>query len=161
MIERIAQEEVQRIEDLARATWPDTFKEILTPDQIEYMLNWMYNVDTLKEQISKGHEFYIYKDQEDLGFIGLEPNYEGASKLRIHKIYVLPAAQGKKVGKQLMDFAEKRAQELSLACLNLNVNRYNAAVDFYKHIGFQITKTEDIDIGEGFFMNDYVMEKAL
>lgn len=162
MIKELAKGELKRIEELARATWPDTFKEILTPDQISYMLNWMYNVDTLGQQKEDGHAFYVYNDGElDLGFIGLEPHYKGASKLRIHKIYVLPAAQGKSVGKKLMEFAEERAKELNLDMLNLNVNRYNAAVDFYKYLGFEIVKTEDIDIGDGFFMNDYVMEKRV
>lgn len=161
MIIKLNKEDAERVESLARATWPSTFKDILTPQQIEYMLNWMYNPETLRKQMEEGHEFYIYHDEVDLGFIGVESNYKNAPVLRIHKIYVLPEAQGKSVGKKLMRFAEERAKALDHTHLNLNVNRFNNAVDFYKYLGFEIVKTEDIDIGDGFFMNDYVMEKVL
>jgi ribosomal protein S18 acetylase RimI-like enzyme len=45
--------------------------------------------------------------------------------------------------------------------LQLNVNRNNKAIDFYKKHGFEIIREEDNDIGEGFFMNDFVMEKKI
>jgi ribosomal protein S18 acetylase RimI-like enzyme len=43
----------------------------------------------------------------------------------------------------------------------VNVNRHNKALHFYEKYGFKIIREEDIDIGEGYFMNDYVMELKL
>ena len=162
-IEELKKDQVYRVEKLARLTWPDTFKEILTTEQIEYMLNWMYNVETLQDQISAGHLFFIIKENnQDLGFIGLEPNYEESSDLRIHKIYILPDTQGKGLGQKLLNFASKTiAPKFNCNRLHLNVNKYNAAVTFYQKYGFTIEKEEDIDIGNGFWMNDFVMVKEL
>lgn len=162
-VEKLTIDQLSRVEDLARKTWPSTFKEILSQAQIDYMLNWMYNLTTLEQQIEAGHIFYVFKEnQKDLGFIGVELNYQNTQKLRIHKIYVLPTAQGKGVGAKLIKHVtlciavpEKQTH------LHLNVNKYNAAVSFYEHLGFVSVKEEDIDIGNGFFMNDFVMEKKL
>lgn len=162
-IEKLTHKGLSRVEKLAQLTWPSTFKNILSQEQIEYMLAWMYNLETLEKQLNAGHQFYILKENNiDLGFIGIELNYQNTRKLRIHKIYVLPTAQGKGVGKRLIDhILEHVATINNQTHLHLNVNKYNAAVNFYKHIGFKTTKEEDIDIGNGFFMNDFVMEKAL
>lgn len=162
-IVKIKAKEVQRIQVLAKATWPDTFKDILSTEQIDYMLNWMYNTETLTKQIEGKYLFYIYKENnQDLGFIGLEANHEGTANLRIHKIYVLPNHQRKGIGKKLLEFATQHvAADLKQTHLHLNVNRYNNAVTFYEHLGFQVIKEEDIDIGNNFFMNDFVMQKSL
>jgi ribosomal protein S18 acetylase RimI-like enzyme len=45
--------------------------------------------------------------------------------------------------------------------LQLQVNRFNKAKEFYEKLGFTVIKTADFDIGNGYFMNDYVMEKKL
>ena len=159
MIREIKKDEVGLITDLAHRIWPDTFKEILSPDQISYMLNWMYNPNKLAEQIESGHLFFVVEDDsEALGFMGIEPAFPSADCLRIHKIYVLPNQQGKGLGKRLIDHAVRIADDLKLSKLHLNVNRFNKAVDFYQHVGFIITGKEDIDIGSGYLMEDYVME---
>lgn len=158
-IREISVDEVGIINSLAHRIWPDTFREILSPEQIKYMLQWMYAPEKLAEQIQAGHQFFVIEDNnEALGFIGLEPAYPFANCLRIHKIYVLPNQQGKGLGKYLIDHAIQVAKERNLSRLHLNVNRFNKAVNFYIHIGFAITDQEDIDIGSGYLMEDYVME---
>lgn len=160
MIREISQNEVEIIRSLAYKIWPITFKEILSQEQIAYMLNWMYSVEKLEQQMNAGHQFFVFElENEQVGFLGIEKNYQGMKSLRIHKIYVLPEIHGKGIGKKLIDFAEELAVKNNCSILNLNVNRYNNAVDFYRHIGFSIIKTEDIDIGNGYLMEDYVMEK--
>ena len=49
----------------------------------------------------------------------------------------------------------------NIIALTLNVNRFNKAIDFYLKNGFKIIKEENIEIGNGFLMEDYVMEKIL
>lgn len=162
MIREISQNEVEIIRSLAYKIWPITFKEILSQEQIAYMLNWMYSAEKLAQQINAGHQFFVFElENEPIGFLGIEKNYQGMSSLRIHKIYVLPEIHGKGIGKKLIDFAEELAVKNNCSILNLNVNRYNNAVDFYRHIGFSIIETEDIDIGNGYLMEDYVMEKLI
>jgi len=158
-IRRISIDEVGLINSLAHLIWPDTFREILSSEQIKYMLNWMYAPQKLAEQLESGHHFFVIEENnEALGFIGIEPACPTSDALRIHKIYILPNQQGKGLGKQLIDHAMEFARHRNLSRLHLNVNRFNKAVDFYRHIGFSIIGEEDIDIGSGFLMEDYIME---
>lgn len=157
-VRKLAVDELHIVQDLAYATWPDTFKEILSPEQIRYMLDWMYNLETLTKQASTGHEFYIcVMDDVPVGFIGIEPHHPDQNKLKIHKLYVLPSTQGSGIGKILLQKAISVAREMKIEKIVLNVNRYNNAVDFYKHLGFSVAYEENIDIGNGYWMEDYVM----
>ena len=146
-IVQLGKEEIFLVHKLAHDIWPKAFRNIISSDQINYMLDWMYDINTLEEQVQTGHLFYVVKeDGVAKGFIGLEPNYPDIEILRIHKFYVLPECQGKGMGRVLF---------------NLNVNRFNPSVEFYKHLGFKVVAEEDIDIGRDYFMEDYIMELNL
>ncbi|AOM79996.1 GNAT family N-acetyltransferase [Pedobacter steynii] len=151
------------IQEIAHQTWPDTFGAILSKEQISYMLEMMYSTPALTEQTEKkGHHFLIVKDEDiPLGYASYELNYKGSSKTKIHKIYILPEAQGKGVGKLLMNTITDVARENQNNTLSLNVNRDNSAFDFYSKIGFEKVGEENIDIGDGFLMEDYIMDKKL
>ncbi len=151
--------EVTIIQDLAHRIWPDTFSEILSKAQIEYMLNWMYSPEKLISQMEKGHHFFLLTDEVPIGFVGVEQQVD--HRVKIHKLYLLPSEQGKGFGKQMLDFVIDWAKERGAPSVYLNVNRYNKAVDFYQHIGMNILHSEDIDIGNGYLMEDYVMELPL
>lgn len=161
-VEEISEDQAQIVQDLAYGTWPDTFRTILSPEQIRYMLEWMYDLKTLKDQIRSRHRFFVcYEDGTPLGFIGLEPHHPDAQKLKIHKLYVLPETQGKGIGKLLFKKAIEVARDLDIPTIVLNVNRFNKAVDFYKHLGFTVAYEENIDIGNGYWMEDYVMSYSV
>lgn len=154
--------EANIIHDLAYDIWPDTFKDILSQEQIKYMLEWMYDINTLQEQMLTGTMYFTVEEfGKPKGFIGLEPNFPQPDHLRIHKFYVLPEEQGKGLGRVLFNQAVDTAFDLDSHILHLNVNRFNKAVDFYKHLGFKITGEEDIDIGKDYLMEDYIMELEL
>ena len=158
VISQLTKDDIIIVHQLALKIWPDAFKDILEPDQIEYMLDWMYNVNTLTEQVQTGHLYYMVTlDGIPKGFVGLEPNFPDAGTLRIHKLYVDTNVQGKGLGKALLEKTIEIGKELDVATINLNVNRFNEAVEFYKSQGFQIIKEENIDIGRGYLMEDYVM----
>ncbi|MEZ4901734.1 MAG: GNAT family N-acetyltransferase [Spirosomataceae bacterium] len=155
--------QLPEINRIAHATWPTTFGHILSQKQIAYMLDWMYSLPALQSQIrDKNHVFLLAKDETGyLGYASYELNYNGLPKTKIHKIYLLPSSQGKGVGAALMQAMGKVALENGNHTLSLNVNRYNNAVGFYEKIGFKVVGKEDIDIGEGFLMEDFIMEKTL
>lgn len=149
------------IHKLAYRIWPAAFGGILTDAQITYMLNWMYSLPALKQQLEEGCHFLILKeDEKAVGYASYQFNIvEGVTKL--HKIYLLPSVQGKGLGKLLITEVIKRAKENKQSFLQLNVNRYNKAAHFYTRLGFQVVKEINNDIGNGYFMNDYVMELSL
>lgn len=157
-IRKISPEEVEIVHDLAHRIWPSTFEKILSEEQIEYMLNWMYNMETLKNQISEGHLFFVAEEEnQPIGFMGIQPNYPDPQSTKIHKLYVLPEIQGKGIGRELIKTATEVAKKSGNDRLVLNVNRFNKAVHFYQRIGFEILYEENIDIGNGYLMEDYVM----
>jgi GNAT superfamily N-acetyltransferase len=161
-IKLLSVDELIIVRELAFSTWPDTFKEILSNEQINYMLEWMYNLKTLSEQVKSGHQFYVYEENSiPKGFIGIELNYPEKNQLKIQKLYVLPELQGEGIGKRLIDKAIQVANQNGIYELVLNVNRFNKAVGFYKHIGFTVSYEENIDIGNGYLMEDYVMSLKL
>jgi diamine N-acetyltransferase len=163
IIRHLAKEKLSKVQSIAHRTWPSTFANILSPEQIEYMLNWMYSLEMLESQLEKGHVFLLAEENgEELGFAGFELNVAEGPKAKLHKIYLLPTSQGKGVGKALIFEVAERAKAAGQKSLLLNVNKYNQkAIDFYIKIGFQEIYTEVIDIGNGYVMDDVVMELNL
>lgn len=151
------------IERIARQTWPDTFGSILSVEQINYMLDWMYSQQAITEQVEqKGHVFLIASNdaEEAVGYVSYEVDYKSAIT-KIHKLYLLPQTQGQGIGRLLMDEVVRRALAAGNTTLILNVNRQNRAVQFYERLDFSVVGHEDIDIGNGFLMEDYIMQKPL
>lgn len=151
------------VREIALVTWPHTFGEILSQQQISYMLDMMYSPAALQEQTENKNTVFLLADVDGTfgGFAGYELNYKQQPVCKLHKIYILPSMQGKQVGKALIEAVTRIAREAGMQRLSLNVNRENKAVGFYERIGFTKTGEEDIDIGNGFFMNDAIMEMPL
>lgn len=154
--------QLEVIKELAYAIWPYAYAEILSKEQLVYMLDRFYNPEALLKQAENGQQFYLAQNvqQEYVGFVSYEINCE-PNKTKIHKIYVLPKTQGSGVGKQLFELVKSRAEENQQKAIFLNVNKYNKAQEFYLKLGFKITKEEVIDIGNNYIMDDYVMEVNL
>jgi diamine N-acetyltransferase len=155
--------QIHIIREIAQATWPANFGQILTAEQIAYMLNMMYSEAALLDQVkNKGHVFLLAQaDGVFGGYASYELNYQGKPVSKLHKIYVLPQMQGKNVGRALLDELAAIARNAGMKYLSLNVNRQNNAVGFYERYGFVKAGEEDIDIGNGYFMNDAVMQMTL
>ena len=150
------------IRSIARATWPVVYKEIISSGQITYMLELMYSGSSLEAQFGNGHRFFLAVDVDAvLGFAGYEVHYNGTSSTRLHKLYALPSAQGQGVGRNLLHAVGSAALAAGNAAIELNVNRSNPALEFYRRKGFQVLRDEVIDIGEGYVMDDHVMLKQL
>ncbi|WP_300597913.1 GNAT family N-acetyltransferase [Niabella sp.] len=148
------------IHQLALEIWPRAFEQILSNVQMEYMLQMMYAPAVLEKEMERGVEFYILRhDGTDMGYTAIEQKEPGSWKL--HKIYLSQKLHGKGIGKFQLKSMEDIVKGYGAKELWLNVNRQNKAVDFYKSQGYEVINTEDIDIGNGYFMNDYQMRKKL
>ncbi len=148
------------IQQLISEIWPTAYSDILTPAQTAYMLEMMYSDASLLRQMREGHRFVIaVANGMPTGFASLEKKTADLSKL--HKIYVLPGMQGSGIGRQLISHMAAAAKAEGCSILELNVNRNNTAKFFYEKLGFLVVREEDVDIGQGYFMNDYVMQLRL
>lgn len=154
--------QLEIIQDLAKAIWPDAYGAILSQEQLEYMMEMMYSLDSLENQLKNNNVFLLVKEENDfIGFASYELNFQNSNKTKIHKLYILPTIQGKGVGKNLILYIQEIAKKNSSAALILNVNKYNKAKDFYLHNQFEIADSLVVDIGNGYVMDDFVMEKMI
>lgn len=152
--------DIRWIQDIVTQTWPVTYTSILSQKQVNYMVDKFYSTSSLAEQMNNGHHFLLAsKEFNHIGFASFSHVNENIYKLE--KLYVLPSQQKTGAGKALLQIVEKEAKSMGAARLQLNVNRKNSARGFYEKNGFDIIREEDIDIGNGYFMNDYIMQKDL
>ncbi|MFI5192454.1 MAG: GNAT family N-acetyltransferase [Chitinophagales bacterium] len=147
---------------LAEKIWPLTYSGILTAAQIGYMLNRIYSADSLTQQMQEYHHHFLILEHEGkpAGFASYSLNPDD-KKGKLQKIYIDTALQGKGLGKFLLEYVAARMKEADCLIIRLDVNRQNKARLFYEKLGFSVTGEKDTDIGNGFFMNDYVMERKI
>lgn len=148
---------------LAEEVFPETYKNIITPEQCCYMMDMMYSEESLRRQMTEeGHVYQLLSvDGEAAGYVSVQPIESDLYELQ--KIYVLPRFQGRHLGRTLFDAAVALVKKLhpEPCRIFLHVNRYNKAKTFYEHLGLKVTKQGDYNIGHGYFMNDYIMEKEI
>ncbi|GGH11507.1 GNAT family N-acetyltransferase [Sphingobacterium alkalisoli] len=159
-IRMAATEDVLTIHQLAHQIYPSTYKDVLSQEQIDFMLENIYGILALKKSMLDGQEFYLLFDEDGgaMGFIALLEQKNEISPLRIEKLYLLPETQGKGCGTLLIDFATNEAIERGKTILELNVNRGNKAYHFYLKQGFLVTQQVDIPYYK-YILDDFVMQK--
>ena len=159
LLRKAKEEDMPIISGLAARIWPQVYSEYISEEQLNYMLDLMYNKGELLSQLQRGYTFLIAEDgTKDVGFACSSLVDAETQTHKLHKLYVLPEMHGKGVGKILINEIKNLAQRNGGKFLQLNVNRNNKAKDFYIKGGFKIKETVDVNIGNGFFMNDYIME---
>jgi ribosomal protein S18 acetylase RimI-like enzyme len=161
--------DLRPIHDLAWKVFPATYRSILTPEQIDFMMEWMYSIPSLTEQVLREGHRYLVAEREDgrlAGYVSVQPENRtdettGLPLWHLQKIYVDPDMQGEYLGQTLFEAAFAYVKELQggPATVHLNVNRHNPALGFYEHMGMVKAGEGDFDIGHGFYMNDYIMAK--
>ena len=152
--------DINYIREIAFKTWPLAYQEILGKEQLDYMLHLFYSHNAIEEQMKNKHYFFLaLKNYEAVGFASFS-NIEG-DVYKLQKLYVLPVEQGTGTGLVLLKTVETVAGSMGATKLQLNVNRRNIAQHFYEKNGFSVIREEDIDIGNGYFMNDFIMQKDL
>lgn len=154
--------DIPLIRSISFEVWPLTYRDIISAEQIDYMLDMMYSVSSLEGQMRDGHTFLIAMDEtRPVGFISFAPKKEDPATIKIHKLYILQSAQGRGLGRILIDEVVSSARETKAVALELQVNRHNKATLFYRRLGFEIVGEEDFAIGNGYLMNDFVMRMSL
>lgn len=156
----VTEKELDVVRKLAADIFPQTYGGIISAEQIEYMMVMMYSEDSLRRQMSEEGQVFqlICVDGEPCGYFSLQPRTDGIVVLQ--KLYLLSSMQGKGLGRAMLDEAVSYVRETyqEATTIQLYVNRENRAKEFYLRYGFSIIATRDNPIGNGYFMNDYVME---
>ena len=152
-------QDIPTIIKLAKEIWWPTYSEVISSEQISFMLGKMYSAEALKSQMQNGHQFLILEvDGIAKGYASFSKHEETTYKLQ--KLYLNPDQQGKGIGKMLISTVENEIIKLNGKTLILNVNRGNKAYLFYSKVGYKILKEVDIPYHQ-YVLNDYVMGKSL
>lgn len=160
---RATDRDIGALEGLARQIWRVCFRDMISQEQIEYMLDQRYTPEVLRKVIATGDPVYeiLRVDGEPLAFTAYTDTGNPA-ELKLQQLYVHPEWQGRGLGGRLMDRVEQVALERGRSRLVLTVNRNNhRAKAAYEKRGFHVRETAQFDIGRGFIMDDFVMEKVL
>lgn len=149
--------DIPEIMQLAAKIWRKYYPTIITQEQIDYMLQKMYSAEQLLKQMQAGHVFTLaYLNNEPVGFVSISTNCN--EKYFLHKFYILVDKHGKGIGSGLFNYILQQMKNAKT--IELTVNRQNfKAINFYFKNGFVIKEVADFDIGDGYFMNDFVMVK--
>lgn len=153
--------EIEQVAAIAGQVWREYYSSILTTGQIEYMLERFQSVEAVSEQIAKGgYQYYLLGNgDENFGYFAIKQ--EGES-LFLSKYYMQKCYRGRGYASAGFDFIEKFAAGRALASVWLTVNKGNEkSISIYKHRGYVIVKEQVADIGNGFVMDDYIMEKRI
>jgi diamine N-acetyltransferase len=140
---------------LAREIWTESYREMLSAQQIEYMLNWMYAPATIERELKEGVIWELVEEESiPIGFIAVTSQEE---ELKLNKLYIDPCKQGHGIGQQalqhVIDFGHKQGYKR----VYLTVNKGNArAIKAYTKAGFICTDSKVFDIGGGYVMDDYI-----
>ncbi|PNQ72268.1 GNAT family N-acetyltransferase [Hanstruepera neustonica] len=147
---------------LAHSIWNQHYVPIIGQDQVDYMIEKFQSETAITQQIQEGYQYFMIEHQSrPCGYLALVPNpVEG--KIMISKIYVDSHYRGLGLGLALLDFTVKKAQNEGFKTIWLTVNKYNThSIQWYEKQGFQIKEKVEFDIGNGFIMDDYLLEKPV
>ncbi len=152
--------ELPAVAALAGRIWRAHYPGIISPEQIEYMLAWMYDVAQLRRDVTRGVVYELVLDGErPIGFCGYEP---AGPELKLHKLYLDVSEHGRGIGTMALRHVEDEARRRGLRMVVLGVNRRNAkAIRAYQRNGYRVRHELKTDIGGGFVMDDFILEKQV
>ena len=155
-------EALAAVRGIAASIWPETFRTILSPEQIVYMMKMMYAPEVMEKELADGYHFEVLTvGGVDAGYVSYSA-YDLLGTAKLHKVYLLSCFHGQGYGTMMLRHVEERCRELGFRRLRLNVNKHNAkAMRAYERNKFATVEAVKVDIGGGFFMDDFVMEKPL
>lgn len=157
-IRRACEADCALIRCLADEVFPATYRGIITPSQMKYMMEWMYGAEVLAREMCGEFAWFIASaDGEPCGYLSVQ--HEAEDLFHLQKIYVLPRFQGIGAGEFLFRHAVEyiRSVHPTPCRMELNVNRNNRALHFYERMGMRKLREGDFPIGDGYYMNDYIM----
>jgi len=153
--------DIPTLRDLADRIWRACYPGMISLEQIEYMLGWMYSAEKIAAELAAGVHWEIAAlDETPAGYLSL--TFHSPELAELNKLYLLPAMQGRGLGQEMLARALAIARERGCTDLRLRVNKGNArALRTYEGAGFRIVDSLVADIGGGFVMDDLVLARAI
>ncbi len=154
--------DLELVQELAVRTWREHYTPIIGREQVEYMLRWFQSASAIAEQIRNGYVYYLLLSHGvPAGYLAYvkQPDIEG---LQLSKLYVLRDQRGRGLGGYGLELVQEHCLRQGLDLVWLTVNKSNSdSIAWYYHMGFEYAGSQVADIGGGFVMDDYVLQKRL
>lgn len=153
--------QMEEVATLADSIWHEHYDSMIGSDQVNYMIEKFQSVEAMKEQITKGgYQYYMLKNLGGLaGYFAIKQESES---LFLSKLYIARKNRGRDYARKVMNYLEQYCKEQQLKKIWLTVNRNNkSSIQIYCKLGFEKAGTQIADIGEGFVMDDFIMQKLL
>ena len=147
----------RQLEPFAASIWEQHYTPIIGADQVAFMLNKYQSAKAMSDQFSAGYKYavVICGDQK-AGYFAYDGKAE--KEVFISKLYIHKDFRRRGLGRRILDFISNEARVLGCTAMTLSVNKDNSnSIQFYIAYGFQTIKAQKVAIGEGFYMDDYVM----
>lgn len=161
---RVTQEaQIETLAALAHEIWNQHFVPLIGQDQVDYMLDRFQSYHAMKDQLEhQNYQYYLsVYGGKPVGYTGIQPQPED-HKLFLSKLYLKQEYRGRKFARQAVEFLVSLCKEQGFDGIWLTVNRYNSStIAAYDKMGFEKIREQVSDIGNGFVMDDYVMEKPV
>ena len=157
----LSEKQINEVSDFAIHVWHEYFPFLLSDQQIDYMCDLFNTPSVMMNNIHNHHYQYygVYQQDTIIGYIALQ---DQPSYLFLSKLYLAAAARGHGYASAMMDFVIKQAKSRGYTTIQLTCNKYNEhSLDVYHHYGFTIIDSVQTDIGDGYIMDDYIMEKII
>ena len=153
--------EIPNLAELANNIWHEYWPCILSNEQIDYMVDKFQSKEAILNQLihEKYSYYFVIIDEQICGYVGLalKDKY-----LFLSKLYLLKDFRHKGIGNLVIQEIKQIAQKEKFKSIQLTVNKYNTnTIEAYKKYGFKVIDQVVTDIGNGFVMDDYIMEYTL
>ncbi len=153
--------QIARLALLAKEIWEEYYPAIISQKQIIYMIDTFQSPSAIATQITEDMQYYLtVSDGEEIGYLAY--SMEQGDALFLSKIYIKRDYRNKGNGREVFEFINQQASKNQCKTIWLTVNKHNnAAIDIYLKRGFTVSESVKKNIGNGFFMDDYVMEYSI
>lgn len=151
-------EQAAELAALAKIIWEEHFTPIIGEKQVAYMLDKFQSEHAMRQQMdSDGYEYYFFLwDGDKAGYTGVRKD---GDSLFLSKLYVKKEYRGRKISRAAIEFLLDYCHQENLKKIWLTCNKYNSnTLAVYKALGFTVARAQVTDIGEGYVMDDYVLE---
>lgn len=155
---KVEKKQVAELAKLASEIWFEYWKNILSLGQISHMLKKFQSEKAINDQIifDHYHYFFINDDEQNIGYFGISTKHYC---LFLSKLYIKKEYRNKGIGSSAFEKVKQFALDNNFKKIRLTVNKFNMpAIKAYEKWGFVTVGTEETPIGDGYIMDDYIME---
>lgn len=156
-------EQIRHVARIADEIWHEYWPGMLSYAQVDYMVEKFQSAEAITTDIHEnGYEYWLLENEgRFVGYTGGREE-DDTKRFFISKVYLYAHERGKGFASRVIEFYENICRTRGLGSMYLTVNKYNElGLRAYIAKGFVVTESSVVSIGQGFVMDDFIMEKKV